>query len=271
MAYIGLDLAWGRNARTGLAALDPAGRLTASGAVRTDDEIAAFVAEHAPGEVVAAIDAPLVVPNLTGRRVCEALVAQEFGRYHAGAYPANRSRPYFDPPRAATLAERFGWDVDPGTTPLSGSSVAIEVYPHPAMVTLFGLATVLPYKAKPGRDVGSLRAAFILLLDHLERTCEDPLQLSRSARWAGLRRAAATAERKSQLGAIEDEVDAILCAYLAWLWGRQDRRMRVLGDVTGGYIVIPGTAQVPPAPAPRMPRIPFPQPGAPPADTGDNQ
>jgi len=245
-SYLGLDLAWGRTARTGLAALDRDGRLVASGAVRTDDEIADFVAEHAAGELVAAIDAPLIVPNLTGRRACEALVAAEFGRFHAGAYPANRSLPHLDPPRAATLAARFGWDPDPATVPGTGTSVAIEVYPHPAMVILFDLERVLPYKAKKGRDVDSLRAAFALLLDHLERTCEDPLQLSRSPRWATLRRAAAAAERKSQLGAIEDEIDAILCAYLAWLWGRRDPRMRVLGDVTGGYIVVPGTARVQP-------------------------
>lgn len=245
-AYLGLDLAWGRTARTGLAALDRDGALIASGAVRTDDEIADFVAEHADGELVAAIDAPLIVANLTGRRECDALVSREFGRHHAGAYPANRSLPHLDPPRAATLAARFGWNPDPATVPRSGTSVAIEVYPHPAMVILFDLATVLPYKAKKGRDVDSLRAAFALLLDHLERTCENPLQLSRSARWADLRRAAATAQRKSQLGAIEDELDAILCAYLAWLWGRRDPRMRVLGDVAGGYIVVPGSARVPP-------------------------
>jgi hypothetical protein len=41
--YLGLDLAWGPRARTGLAALDPDGRLVASGSVRSDDEIAAFV------------------------------------------------------------------------------------------------------------------------------------------------------------------------------------------------------------------------------------
>lgn len=244
--HLGVDLAWGPRARTGVAALDSTGRLVASGSVVTDDEIASFVAAHASGEVVAAIDAPLIVPNTSGRRDCEALVSREFGPYNAGAYPANRSRPYFDPPRAATLAARFGWTMDPATVPFTGASVAIEVYPHPAMVTLFGLGSVLPYKAKQGRDLDSLRAAFALLLDHLERVCEEPLRLSRSERWGHLRHIAATAGRKSELGLIEDELDAILCAYLAWLWGRRDARMRVLGDYAGGYIVVPGRASVPP-------------------------
>ena len=246
MCYLGIDLAWGANARTGLAALDSEGRLSASCSVRTDEEIAQFVAAHAGGDTVAAIDAPLIVPNETGRRVCEALIGAEFGRYNAGAYPANRSRSYFSPPRAATLAARFGWDPDPATTPSAGTSVAIEVYPHPAMVILFGLATVLPYKAKRGRDLESLRAAFLVLLDHMDRVCEAPLRLSLSARWADLRRTATVAARKSELGMIEDEIDAILCAHLAWLWGQGDPRMRVLGDVDTGYIVVPGHAQVPP-------------------------
>lgn len=247
--YLGLDLAWGPRARTGIAALDQSGRLVASGSVVADDEIAAFVAQHCAGEVVAAIDAPLIVPNATGRRDCEALVSLEFGRYNAGAYPANRSRPYFDPPRAATLAERFGWDPDPTVVPLTGHSVAIEVYPHPAMVILFGLGTVLPYKAKPGRGLYSLKAAFAQLLDHLERVCGPLLGLADSPRWGYLRRIAASATRKSELGLIEDEIDAILCAYLAWLWGQRDPRMRVLGDVAGGYIVVPGRALVPPTTA----------------------
>lgn len=240
--YLGIDLAWAQRARTGLAALDERGRLVASTAVVTDDEIAAFVAAHAPGRVVAAIDAPLIVPNATGSRVPEKLVTQEFRRFHAGAYPSNRSRPLFDPPRAETLALRFGWDPDPGTAPGRSRSVAIEVYPHPAMVILFGLPAVLPYKAKRKRSVESLRVAFESLLDHLERVCDPILHLTTSPRWAEIRAAAASASRIVDLHRIEDEVDAILCAFLAWLWGTGYSEMRVLGDVTTGYIVVPGHA-----------------------------
>ena len=245
--YLGMDLAWGPRARTGLAALDAAGRLVASASVRTDDEIGAFVASHVDGETIAAIDAPLVVPNATGRRPCEALVSAEFGPYDAGAYPANRTNVHFNPPRAEVLAERFGWATDPGVVPGAGSSVAIEVYPHPAMVTLFGLSSVLPYKDKAGRDLESLRSAFVTLVGHLERVCEEPLMLSRSARWQELVGVVSSATRKSELGLIEDEIDAILCAYLAWLWGQHDPRMRVLGDVATGYIVVPGVPTVAPA------------------------
>ena len=146
---LGIDLAWGERARTGLAALDPSGVLVASTSVVTDDEIAAFVQRWArvgPGDgLVAAVDAPLVVPNLTGRRPCEAQVSAAFGRFFAGAYPANRANPAFAPePRGARLARRFGWSIDPGTVivpvddprpgglPAPGDGVAVRAGPgHP--------------------------------------------------------------------------------------------------------------------------------------------
>lgn len=243
---VGIDLAWGPRARTGLAVLEPTGRLVESCTVVTDAEISEVIVRM-PGDHVAAIDAPLIVPNDTGRRDCEAEVGRIFGAYSAGAHPANRSRPYFNPPRGARLADRFGWSLDPGDRPGSGRSTAIEVYPHPAMVSLFGLGTVIPYKDKPGRDLPSLKAAFAVLLDHLERVAGPVLALSDSERWAQIRTIAADAQRKSELGRLEDEVDAILCAYLAWLWATDDSRMEVLGDLRRGYIVIPGRPVAAPA------------------------
>lgn len=44
--HVGLDLAWSTRGRTGLAVVDGTGALRASGAVRTDDEIATWLAVH---------------------------------------------------------------------------------------------------------------------------------------------------------------------------------------------------------------------------------
>lgn len=252
---IGIDLAWGAHGRTGLAVLDAAGRLAASMSVVADADIDAFLAPHLGADLVAAVDAPLVVPNATGSRPCERELGEVYRAYDAGAHPANRSRPYLDPPRGAVLAERHGWDVDPAVVPGGGAPVAIEVYPHPAMVALFGLGRVLPYKAKPGRDLESLRAAFGGLLDGLERVAGPALRLEASQRWAQIRLAVAGARRKSELRVVEDEVDAIVCAHLAWLWVTDRGGMRVFGDVESGYIVVPDRELAPPAsrPAPARP------------------
>lgn len=230
-SYVGIDLAWKSVNRTGLAAVDEAGRLTASAAVRSDDEIAAWLAAHAPRPGVVAVDAPLVVPNATGQRVAENLIGRAYGRYGASAYPASRSNAMFDPPRAAVLAERFGWAVDPAVRPGPGRTSCIEVYPHPALVGLFLLPQRVLYKKGPDRATG-----FRQLLDLLERVPE--LELAGSDRWAELRRTVAS-PAPGDLDRIEDEIDAVLCAHLAWLWQRRPEQLHVYGDVTTGYIVAP--------------------------------
>ncbi len=247
MRYLGLDLAWGERGRTGVAALDEAGRLIASASVRTDDEIAAFAAGHAPGPCTAAIDAPLIVPNAAGRRPCEAMTARLYGRYHAGPYPANRSSRLFDPePRAARLARRMGWDPDPRVLPGKDTRTCIEVYPHPAMVVLFGLGRVIPYKQRGGRSLDDLRRAYGTLLPLIEAACGERLGLEAAPRWQAIRASVAGASRKADLRAVEDEIDAIFCGYLAWLWASGGTgSCRVLGDLASGYIVIPRPAALP--------------------------
>jgi predicted RNase H-like nuclease len=239
LRFLGIDLAWGDRNRTGLAAVDGTGRLVASTSVIDDDEIAGFVSTHGVGTLVAAIDAPLVVPNATGRRPCEAEVTRLFGRYSAGTYPSNRGMPHFSPqPRGARLADRFGWSMDPDTLPVPRGPVCLEVYPHAAMVSLFDLTRVLPYKAKPGRELPSLKAAFVALLDHMEDDLVA-LRLDESSRWGDVRRCVEGASRKSELKSVEDEVDAIICAHLAWLWVADRECLVVHGDASGGYIVTP--------------------------------
>lgn len=246
-SYLGIDLAWGPRARTGIAHLNENGELTASATVSSDAEILAAIEQYCAADVVAAIDAPLIVVNETGRRACEAEVSSSFGAYHAGAHTSNLSKPWFRPqPRGAAIAGALGWTVDPRVQPNAGVSCAIEVYPHPAMVSLFGLDRVIPYKNKPGRDVGSLSNAFTTLMDHMERVLDGVLALRQSTRWMELREVAASATRKVDLGRIEDEVDAIFCAHLAWMWVNDRTALRVYGDHASGYIVSPPPPDRPP-------------------------
>jgi predicted RNase H-like nuclease len=236
-AYVGIDLAWGNRARTGLAVSAPDGRLLASCSVRSDDEIIGFVRRHAPGDLVAAIDAPLIVRNANGRRDCEAQVQRMFGRYGAGPYPTNLANPAFaGGTRAGRLCAALDLDM---CVDSPASRRAVEVYPHPAMVVLLDLDRVIPYKNKNGRTVDSLREAFLQLLSLMEARIAD-LQLPSSARWLVLREIAVGAKRKVDLARIEDEVDAIFCAHLAHRWHRDARVGNdVFGDDAGGAIVVP--------------------------------
>lgn len=240
--HLGVDLAWNDKRRTGLAVLDGSGALIGSTSVVADHELISWVSRW-PDLRVVGIDAPLIVPNELGSRECEKAIGRAYGKYDAGAYPSNRANPLFDPPRALRLSERFGWSIDPDS---EERPLALEVYPHAGMVGLFRLGRVLPYKARPTRSVEHRKRAFLRLCDLLEGL--SALRLSESSRWSDLRRAVDEAQRPFHLARIEDEVDAIFCAYLAWLWGTRRDSLQVYGDVHTGYIVAPPPPTHPPTP-----------------------
>lgn len=245
-AFVGIDLAWFTKERTGLAVVDQTGRLIVSTAVVSDDEIDAWLAEHAPTPRVVAVDAPLVVRNSTGQRPCETLIGQAFGRYDASCHSSNTSKAQFAPPRGSVLAGRHGWSMDPADDPSDARPVCIEVYPHAAMVGLFLLGRTFKYKKKFSFE--RRQPEFIRLLDSMEGIPE--LALIRSRRWAEIRADIEGAKTGRKLRLCEDEVDAILCAHLAWLWSERPDTLEVYGDLTTGYIVAPPKPHH--APTPRL-------------------
>ena len=229
--HVGIDLAWSTGT-TGLAGVADSGRLLSSTSVQDDEQIADWLEQLPRPPRVVAVDAPLVVPNDTGQRLAERLIGQTFGRYGAFAHSANRTLMGGEP-RGMRLARRFGWNVDPHARPSGDQTVCIEVYPHPALIGLFRLPYRLAYKK------GSIAARlpeFVALLNHLETIPE--LQLPAQPRWQQIRQAVA-ARQPGVLGRYEDEVDAIVCAHLAWLWQHRPGSLHVYGTLDEGYIVAP--------------------------------
>jgi predicted RNase H-like nuclease len=243
MHLVGVDLAWGPRNRTGLAALDADGRLLDLRAAGGDDEILTWLGRYTVGPCLVAFDAPLIVTNPSGRRPCEAELSRDFGRFHAGTHPSNTARPEFaDGSRALRLARALDLATAPDPTQ---QRRAIEVYPHPATIVLFGLTTTLKYKHKPGRTLDSLRAEASLLTRHLESLehAEPPLYLTPHAGWREARAAVETATRKVDLKRVEDVVDAVLCAYIALYALRRPTDIVTYGDPAAGEIVTPRLRQ----------------------------
>lgn len=240
--YAGLDLAWSARNASGIAVVDAAGRLLQSATVRSDDDVAAWLAPHLDHLAVVAIDAPLIVRNPTGSRPVERELTRAFRHVDAGTYPSNRANPLFDPPRAETLATRFGWRAtaerpEPNGGAYGSTAVAVETYPHPAMVTLFGLDRVIPYKPRPTRSLADRHRSLGVLMTHLEAV--EPLALRTSEPWPRLRGAHDRATRAVELKRLEDELDGIFCAHLAWLWGTGSTALTAWGDDVDGFIVAP--------------------------------
>jgi predicted RNase H-like nuclease/ppGpp synthetase/RelA/SpoT-type nucleotidyltranferase len=239
MHFVGIDLAWGERRPTGLAVVDADGHLLHVSAVRTDDEIVAGLAPYVEGDCLVAIDAPIVVPNATGNRPAEAALNRDFARFDAGAHPSNTGKPEFrEQPRAARVAARLGLDINPRSR---RPRRAIEVYPHPATVALFRLGRTLKYKDKAGRDLEQLRAQLVMLIGLVEGLAHAdlPLHTNGLAAWQELRVAAETAARKSELRVVEDQVDAVVCAYIGLFAERRAELTTTYGDLATGYIVTP--------------------------------
>ncbi|WP_341524724.1 DUF429 domain-containing protein [Nostoc sp. UHCC 0302] len=189
------------------------------------------------------VDAPTLIPNATGSRLPDKLTHKYFGKYHAGCYPANQNLPFADRTINFGLElESRGFAHAPTIEPQKPGRYQIEVFPHPAIVHLFGLERILKYKK--GR-LSERRVELIKLYNYvidILPSISPPLRLCGS-----LRQAAGASTFISEipytgasLKAVEDKLDSLVCAYVAahwWYWGEQ--RNLVLGDRTTGYIVIP--------------------------------
>ncbi len=239
MHFVGLDLAWGQRKPTGIAVVDDTGRLVYAGTATDNASIRAAVAPYVQDDCLVAVDAPLIVTNPTGQRPAERQLNADFGRFQAGAHPANTGKPEFaDTPRGARIADDLDLDLDPHST---APRRAIEVYPHPATIALFRLGRTLKYKAKPGRSFAQLRAELLRLMEHIEGLAQatPPLRVIDSGDWAQLREIVENAGRKSELRRAEDPVDAVVCAYVALFATRRPDDVTTYGDFETGYIVTP--------------------------------
>jgi predicted RNase H-like nuclease len=246
MHFIGLDLAWSSRNPTGGAVLSGAAsgaRLVEARLLTDDASILAFVDGHAPdGPAIVGIDAPLWVPNETGKRPAETELGAVFGRYQAGAHPANRQHLTnynggVVRGEAITAAlEARGFVHDPLIPAGQPVRRVVEVYPHPAMVALFGLTRTLKYKRKSQGAV-AMHAAWQQYHGHLAALSKaepsltglDDLLTVRPSELIGAR-----------LKNHEDVVDAVMCAYIALYahrWG--PARTELFGTLADGYILTP--------------------------------
>jgi len=186
-----------------------------------------------------AVDAPTLIPNATGMRLPDKLTHKHFGRYHAGCYPANLGRPFAQRTVEFGLSlEARGFVHAPTIVPQKLGRFQIEVFPHPAIVHLFGLTRILKYKkgtlAERRLELMRLRQYILDILP----TLEPSLNLS------SLPEIPATG---IALKSVEDQLDSLICAYVAahwWYWGTE--RNWVLGDAATGYIVVPAPYTIAP-------------------------
>lgn len=241
MKFLGIDFGWMRGA-SGVALLetdDGATTVTLMDVRALPDTgaVLAWIDEHVGPEESAliAVDAPTVIPAGVKMRQVDKLTHTHFGRLHGGAYPANLERPFAKSTTdfgRALVGRRYQHAAE--ITARHPGRYQIECFPHPAMLRLFSLPRILKYKKgrveQRREELGRLRA---LVADQL--TVREPrLVLPRGLPELPLKGGGVA------LKATEDQLDAVVCAYVGahwWRWGAA--RNQVLGDAGNGYIVVP--------------------------------
>lgn len=232
---IGIDLAWGEKKHDGICFLEWDGKRGAVAGFaypQGDRELLVAIREKmgAQRSVFITVDAPIVCPNRTGTRPVDRLTHRLFHREHAACHPANFTK-CPRPPRIAGQLCKEGFEV--GWEPAIAKKIVAEVYPHPAMVRMFGIPRIVKYKKG---SVAERRKEF-RRLQLLIRKC-----LRKKFPWLVV-----DPETKSLLTerwskSVEDRTDALFCALIGlWHWKHRGRKSEVIGDLRTGFILLPAT------------------------------
>ena len=245
--FLGVDLGWREDRpelpanETGVAMIDADGRVLDGCWTRGVEQTIAWAdAAAASGDALMFVDAPLVVRNPAGQRLCETQVGQRYGRWKVSANSTNIGSPRLAGVRLLRLAVRSGWQYSDGRKgPPPGGRVISESYPYATLVGAceLGYCQERPrYKRKPsGLPAAQWRAeraascdTLIMRLRHLA-DADPPLLLQSHPVTRQL------ADERSPISDVaykhrEDLIDALLCAWTASLWARHGLdRCQVLG------------------------------------------
>jgi predicted RNase H-like nuclease len=253
--FLGVDLAWrddraGQAANeTGVAVIDSRGAVLDAGWTRGPEQTLAWAdAAAGTGDALMFVDAPLVVRNESGQRLCETQVGQRYGRWKLRANSTNTRQPRLAGVRFLELASQSGWRYHDGRDgPPSGGRVICETYPYATLVGApeFGYDTERPrYKRRP-RGLPAQRwrperaQACDTLISRLGGLAAADPPLLLASHW--ITRQLATEPSPASDVAYkhrEDLIDALICAWTASLWScHGQERCQVLGlgpDLSAG-------------------------------------
>ena len=242
--FVGIDLAWSVKNNSGVCILvheKNKCKLIHAGVALSDEEIIEIIKKNVGSNpALIAIDAPLIVPNESGRRKAEDLTSQLFIKYHASPYPTNRKNmtKWSEDIRGETLSKRLEkekFKQDPYIKLHEYTRKFFEVYPHPAIVSMFNLDKIIEYKWKPKRSRQYVLKEFDRYRMHIKKFCKkNNIELPKKIIDKDL-----SSLSKKDMKAYEDMMDGIFCSLISYYaWSYPDE-CAVLGNMTTGYILTP--------------------------------
>ena len=180
---------------------------------------------------VVAIDMPVAMVPITGRRVADNAISKAFGGRGCSTHSPNKKRPG---DLGAVLSSEFqsrGYTIATASDPTGTLDRLIEVYPHPALLSLLGRDKRAPYKvSKAGAYWPDLPASkrrrsilheFETIRDRLQNElCHLELPLPPLETVTTLR----------MLKRYEDALDALICVWVGTLY--IEKKALAFGDST---------------------------------------
>lgn len=244
--FLGVDLAWAEGSagkpanETGLACIDETGQVIDAGWARGTDAVLDWIASMSEPGAVLAVDAPLVVNNPGGMRLCERETGSRYGRWQVAANASNLGRVSQGGVALRERLESAGWLYTDGLErPDPAERTFFECYPYTTLVGAeeFGYDDKRPRYKRMGTalPIEARRTARAAVCDDLiERmwrlaAASPPLNLASHPLTDIL-----VTERSPLLDRDykhrEDLIDALISAWTAslwWLYGTS--RSQVLG------------------------------------------
>lgn len=246
LLLIGFDSAWTVRNRGGLVALRLRGgraELVFGPAPCSFEEALQEIERwRGEGQILLALDQPLIVRNEGGRRPAESVVAHVIRRHFGGVQPANTSRKGMfdlDAPVWSFLESLGPHTTDPFARPSVDAPMAVfEVFPALATLGLFDeLWSRRLLRYNPQRRETFLPSDWKTLARSLERILGE-LEIEDLRAWS-----ARVAEARPTK-ALQDQIDACLCLLVALLRHAAPERLAVVGSLNSGYIVTPAAGEL---------------------------
>ncbi len=246
MRVIGIDLAWGEGSarklanETGLVAVDQSGVIVDAAWASGLDQTLEWTEQIATDDTLLMVDAPLVVSNAAGQRLCEREVGQRYGRWKVSANSTNLGSRRLAGVAFLQMLQARGWSYHDGCNgvPSSIGRRVSEVYPYTTLVGAqeLGYEERPVYKRKPKSVATSaFRAVRAANCDDLVtrlvtlRSAHPPIDLmSHPITRALVNELSPVDDRRYKHR--EDLIDAVVCAWTGLLWLAHGlKRCQVLG------------------------------------------
>jgi predicted RNase H-like nuclease len=164
---------------------------------------------------VIAVDMPLSLEPIRGRRAADAAVSRAFGAQGCAVHSPSAERPGALADRLRADAENLGYPLGTAANRAGQTPALLEVYPHPALLRLLDARYRLPYKvanrrkywpdATPEERLARVLQRLDEILAALRRAVDDiPLDVPPLADSA----------RAASVKAVEDALDALICGWV---------------------------------------------------------